>query len=571
MGMAATRVVERALAAVGDLQEAPSRFEPAVDVVNGGVLWAVPALLANGLLRHSAKYFRLPKGFYSLLHIFLLLAFMALDRIKSVEQLRYAPPGELGKLLGLDRIPEVRTLRKKLAVLARREEVGQWSAQLSRQWMEGDPEAAGVLYVDGHIRRYHGSRTKLPRRYVARERLCLRGTTDYWVNDQTGRPFFVVTTPFTAGLLDTLRQDIIPRLLRDVAHQPTDEQLAGNPWLARFGMVFDREGYSPDFFREMWGLRIACQTYNKYPKDDWALGEFHEVAVALPHGQSVTMTLAERGTRLSNGLWVREIRKLAESGHQIAVVSTDYLSETALVGGHMFTRWSQENFFKYMIHHFDIDRLVEYETEPADETKRVVNPAYRMLDSQIKSKAATRARKLAAFGQLHLAHTLSEREIADYERKKGALREEIELLENTLAQLKAQRKETDRHIALGQLPQSERFAQLAPVRKQLMDTIRMIAYRAETAMALLVRDTLARTDDARALLREIFTTEADLIPNDQDHTLTVRLHHLTNPLSDQAARALAAHLNESETLYPGTNLRLIFKLVSDQNPPDQEF
>jgi hypothetical protein len=252
-------------------------------------------------------------------------------------------------------------------------------------------------------------------------------------------------------------------------------------------------------------------------------------------------------------------------------VSTDYLSATTAVGGHMFTRWSQENFFKYMIQHFAIDRLVEYQTEPADETKRVVNPAYRALESRIKSKTATVVRRQAAFGQLHLTEHLSEREIADYERKKGVLREEIEFLENDLVQLKTQRRETPRHIALGQLPEPERFAQLAPVRKQLMDTIRMVAYRAETALALLVRDVLRRTDDARALVREIFTTEADYIPNDQDHTLTVRLHHLTNALSDQAARFLAAHLNESETLYPGTNLRLIFKLVSDENPPSQEF
>jgi hypothetical protein len=77
--------------------------------------------------------------------------------------------------------------------------------------------------------------------------------------------------------------------------------------------------------------------------------------------------------------------------------------------------------------------------------------------------------------------------------------------------------------------------------------------------------------DGRSLLREIFTTETDLIPNYGDHTLTVRLQHLTKALPDQAARALAVHPNESETHYPGTNLRLIFKLVSDENPPSQEF
>jgi hypothetical protein len=563
MGMACTRVVERACAAVGDLEEAPSRFEPSLDVSCGGVLWALPALLQNGLLRHTGEHFSLPKGYYSLVQIFLLLAFMALSRIKTVERLRYSPPGELGKLLGLDRIPEVRTLRKKLALLSQREEVGQWSGRLSREWMEADPEAAGILYVDGHIRRYHGHKTALPRRYVARERLCLRGTTDYWVNDQIGRPFFVVTTPFTAGLLDTLRNDIVPRLLNDVPDQPSDEQLRANPYLSRFTMVFDREGYSPDFFREMWALRIACQTYNKYPKDDWPLGEFTDVCVAMPHGHAVDMQLAERGTRMPNGLWMREIRKLSESGHQTSVLATDYLREAGEVGAHMFTRWSQENFFKYMIQHFDIDHLIEYQTEPADETRQVVNPAYRKLESGIKSKAATRARRAAAFGQLHLNEPLSEKHVAAYEREKAALREEIEQLDLDLEERKTKRRQTPRHIALGQLPEDQRFAQLAPVRKQLIDTIRMVAYRAETAMALSLRDWLGRTDDARPLLREIFRTEADLIPDYANGTLTVRLHHLTNAMSDAAARTLAATLNESATRYPGTDLRLIYKLVSD--------
>jgi len=572
MGMACTRVVERACAAVGELQEAPSVFEPALDVSGGGVLWALPALLANGLLRHTKQYFSLPKGFYSLAQIFILLAFMALGRIRSVEQLRYAPPGEHGKLLGLDRIPEVRTLRKKIKHIARREEVGQWSGELSRQWMEADPKAAGILYVDGHVRLYHGKKTKLPRRYVSRERLCLRGTTDYWVNDQIGRPFFVVTTPFTSGLLEALRDDIVARLLEDVPGQPTQEQLDANPLLHRFIIVFDREGYSPEFFREMWdNHRIACQTYHKYPKDDWSDSEFREVLVDMPHGHRVKMKLAERATRMRNGLWMREIRKLTETGHQTSVLSTDYISDAGGIGGHMFTRWSQENFLKYMMKHFDIDRLIEYRTEPADETKLVVNPAYRKLVSQIKSRAATLARRLAAFGRIHLTEGLSEKEIARYERKKGGLKEEIDFLQRDLERLKEKRKETPRHLALGQLPKEKRFAQLAPARKQFIDTIRMIAYRAETAMAIALRDIVGRGDDARPLLREIFTTEADLIPNYDEKTLTVRLHHLTNAMSDRAARFLAERLNDTEVKYPGTELRLIYKLVSDTIPASQEF
>ncbi|MCX5757183.1 MAG: hypothetical protein NTU83_01490 [Candidatus Hydrogenedentes bacterium] len=173
---------------------------------------------------------------------------MALARIRTVEQLRYSATGEWGALLGLDRIPEVRTLREKVNVLAQPGAVGQWSGLLSREWMEGAPDAAGVLYVDGHVRVYHGSQTALPRRYVSRERLCLRGTTEYWVNDRQGRPFFVVSTPFTDGLLVQLRDVIVPRLLGEVPHQPSDAALEADPYLSRFTLVFDREGYSPAFF-----------------------------------------------------------------------------------------------------------------------------------------------------------------------------------------------------------------------------------------------------------------------------------------------------------------------------------
>jgi len=567
MGMGCTRVVERVLASVGKLSGAPSRFETAVDVAQGGVLWALPALLSNGLLRRLGPHFSLPKGFYSLVHIFLLLGYMALCRIKTNEQLRYQPPGEWGLLLGLDRIPEVRTLRDKLKHLSDQGQVESWAAALSQEWMEADPEAAGVLYVDGHVRVYHGKKTKLPRRYVSRERLCLRGMSDYWVNDRQGRPFFVIPTPFTSGLLDMLRTQIVPRLLEEAPGQPTPEALEADPLLARLTLVFDREGYSPEFFRDMWTEhRIACITYHKYPKEDWSEQEFAEQEAMLPHGERVKMKLAERGSYVGDrqkGLWVREVRKQTDSGHQVAVIGTDFKSDVGEFGLRMFARWSQENFFHYMLQQFNIDALAEYRVEESDETKRVVNPAYRQLESQIKTQAGKLSRKVREFGELSLKPDPPPEEMATYERKKGDLREDIECLERDLDRLKTTRKETDKHLPLGELPEADRFKQLTTTRKQLVDTIKLIAYRAETAMAGLVRESLAHRDEARALLQEIYRTEADLIPDAGTQTLTVRLHHLANPLSDRAARALAEHLNATDTVYPGTNLLLRYELVSD--------
>lgn len=244
MGTACTRVEERTFAAFGVCEGATVRFESCLDVPKGGVLCALPALLANGLLEGAEKLLGTVKGYYTTFHILLLLAFMALCRIKTMEKIRGHAPGEFGKLLGLDRVPEVRCLRNKIDDLSAGSTAEQWAVHLSKHWMNTDTDSAGTLYIDGHVRVYHGGLTKPPRRYVSRERLCLRGTTDYWVNDAIGRPFFVVGKTVDPGLLKTLQGDIVPRLLTDIPVQPSDQELIANPqidyYLDEFTFCFNR-------------------------------------------------------------------------------------------------------------------------------------------------------------------------------------------------------------------------------------------------------------------------------------------------------------------------------------------
>lgn len=569
LGMGCTRVEERVAAAFGKLKEARVEFSFALDVRFGGVLFALPALLINGLLRHSEKHFSLPNGFYGLSRIFILIAFMALCRIKSIEGLRRCPPGDLGKLLGLDRVPEVRTLREKLEHLCERGDVSEWSADLSRDWMAGNPDLAGYLYVDGHVRVYHGRQTKLPKRYVARERLCLRGTTDYWVNDALGQPFFCVNAPVNPGLLEMIRREIVPRLEQDVANQPSEAELEANPWLFRFALIFDREGYSPNFFLEMLKKRIVCYTYRKYQREDWDRDEFSKHEVKFPDGEIVEMELAERGSLLGRKIWVREIRKLTHSGHQTALVTTDFLSDAARIAGSMFSRWSQENFFKYMMQHFGIDKLLEYKTDPIAETTRVVNPAYRELDGKIRSNNSKLARRKAKFGAIVLEGELEKKKVKEYERQKAELQDEISFLQKQTDELKVRRKECPRHISFAELPEGEQFSALANDKKQIVDTIKMIAYRAETALAKLIKPYMTDKREARSLLRQIFASEADLKPDEENKTLTVSLHNLTNPVSDRIVRNLCQEINATKTIFPGSNLRLVYKLVSDQIRPNQ--
>jgi hypothetical protein len=81
-------------------------------------------------------------------------------------------------------------------------------------------------------------------------------------------------------------------------------------------------------------------------------------------------------------------------------------------------------------------------------------------------------------------------------------------------------------------------------------------------MASTVREKLKRSDDARALLRQIYDTEADLMPDLESKTLTVHLHHLTQAAHDTAVRYLCDELTAAETIFPGTDLRLVYKLGS---------
>jgi hypothetical protein len=564
MGYGATRSLDRVAAAMGALESTSVEFQDTCDVAQGGVLLALPALLAEGLLRYSPDRYKLPDGFYGIDSIFLLLGLMALARIRSLEQLRYEPPGEWGKLLGLDRIPEVRTLRAKLKLLCR--DLGramQWNVELAKQWIALQKDTDLYFYCDGHVRVYHGDQTALPRHYAARERLCLRATTDYWINAMDGQPFLYVNKEVDPGLIATLKQDVIPWLEASVGKRPEQErQLAEDPRAHWFTLVFDREGYSPEFFEQMRRKRIAVLSYHKYPKEDWSAAEFTSHSVSGAGGETLTLKLAERGTQLSNKLWVREIRKLTDSGHQTSILTTNLKAPMTALAVSLFARWSQENFFRYMREHYGLDRLVEYGTEPVPDAIQVVNPEWRKLDSQIRSRTSQRYRLTAQFGALALSEQPSPSEVDRFQQRKGQLQEEIQHLGMEVDQLKQQRQQTAHHIPVKSLPDKDRFTRLRTERKHFVDTIKMIAYRAETSLASLLREHLARSDDARALLRQIFNNEADLVPDLATKTLTVKVHHLAQAAHDQAIEQLCATLNATQTIFPGTELTLVFKVGS---------
>jgi transposase len=159
---ASDRTFDRQLAYLGLLDDAAPIFREGSSVPGAGVLLALPYVVESGLFRISRKlYGEIGPAFYGLRTTLLTLVLMALLRIKRPEQLKERDPAAFGRLLGLDRAPEVKTLRRRLTRLAAYHCAEQLGAELARLRVDQRGQLMGFLYVDGHVR-------ALPRGYCPR-------------------------------------------------------------------------------------------------------------------------------------------------------------------------------------------------------------------------------------------------------------------------------------------------------------------------------------------------------------------------------------------------------------------
>ena len=565
MGRAARDVEGRTLASAGLLTEATPVFaEPATAVANGGVLAALPMLVREGLLGAANRLFRLPAGFYGLTTILLFVACMTLARVRNPESLRYQAPGEWGAILGLDRCPETKTLRRKLRLLASAEHtVRDWQSALARTWATEHEDDWATLAVDGHVKVYAGRNGRLPKHFVARQKLCMPASVSYWINALGGTPLLCLHKALDPKLIKAIEQDVVPHLqqLGVIPEAPPDltKPQAGAPALT---LVFDREGWSPDLFKRLARRGIACITWHKnFKGEDWPEKDFRtlEVPIHGPAGASATtVDLAEQPIVLSNRLTVRQIRRRLANGRQVPLITTHPQMPLHQVAGAMFSRWSQENFFKYMREQFNLDSLPTHDLAPLDSDTQVVNPVRRALDKTIRQ---ARSRLAAARNLLAVALKQHRRDTAT------RLEADAQALDERLDGLKQERTDTPTHVRAGDLPEQDKLDALPVGGRLFLDVVRMIAYRAETRMMVPVITTQGKKPNARRLLRSLLTSDANIIPEPAKGILRIQLLGLGSDACDRMLTPLVEELNGTNTIYPGTELRLVYELAG--NPPPE--
>jgi transposase-like protein/helix-turn-helix protein len=542
------RSMDRLLAAMGLLDDALPLFAPTRSLPRAGVLLAIPALVASGLLSTAEKiYGSLGPAFYGLRTTLVAYVLLALLRIPRPEALKEYPPGELGRIVGLDRMPEVKTLRRKLARLASLQGSYRLGREMARQRIAERGKVLGFLYIDGHVRAYHGKHT-ISKVYVTRMHLAAPATTDYWVNDQRGDPLFVVTadanpamTRMLVPVLSEVRELLGPRRHSTV--------------------VFDRAGWSPKLFRDLLAMSFDVLTYRKGRTPHISEKRFAWHKARLD-GRQVRYLLHDQPVRFLKGkLRLRQVTRLTRTGHQTPIVTSRWDLRAIVVAHRMFERWRQENFFKYLREEYLIDALADYQVEPDDPRRSVPNPARKAVEREIHT-ARIHLRKLRqGYGKTAIDYVHGRtRNVDAFESAEKKIRTAIDKTTDRIKKLKVRCESLPTRVPLADARRGQELVKLSTERKHLTNVLKMIAFQVESDLVELVRPHYKRVEDeGRTLIQSALQDAADIEPTDDQ--LRITLAPLSSTHRSRVLELLCEVLNKTNTLFPGTQLRMRYSVA----------
>ena len=551
---------ERVLARFGLLGEgAAPVFTPGARYPLAGLLIALPALADTGLVACARQvYGRIRDGYYSLDTVLVHLVLQALLREPRAEGATRVPPPAMGRILGLDRAPEVKTIRRKIAELAAAGKAADLQMTIARYRAQASPDDLAFMYIDGHTRAYFGKR-EVQKMHVARLKFPGPATEETWVTDGAGDPLLVVMAEPSASLAAQIKE-LLPRL----------RQIAGED--RKPILCFDRGGWSPDLFAGIIDARFDLLTYRKASAGEDIPGlppdAFTTAVHAGDDGREHRYELADgtvditvtAGTHKGRVLTLRQVTRL-DKGRQIRILTTRQASSmppAAAVYG-MGSRWREENYFRYGRAHFALDALDTYAVTAEDPGRKVPSPEKKKAAAVVKTAkkdlAAAQATRDAKLTRMRTPAPGQETLITNQQLAK--LDAPVTAARQRLADAQAAAKAIPAKIPLSQ--HNPDMVRLDTETKLITHAIRMAAYNTETILARALNGAYARADDeAYALIREALTTSGDIIPGPAG--LTIRLDPLSAPRRTRALAALCKQLTATATKYPGTGLTLRYEV-----------
>src|SRR5680860_32564 len=531
---AADRCGERAAARWGQLKAAEPVFAPAARVPLAGLLLAIPALEATGLLSCATTVFGcLPNGFYGLDTMLLEGVLRALAGEPRAEGATRIDPAALGRVLGLDRGPEVKTIRRKITALAatgRAEELlAAMAAAHVARLDKTNPDLLAVFYVDGHVRAYQGAR-KVAKTHLSRLKFPAPATVETWVSDASGDPVLVVMAAPGASLAMELR-----RLLPDLRRAVGDDR--------RVLVGFDRGGWSPALFAHMdaqgfdvlsgrkgFAENLEADLFTDLTYTDQT-GRSHawrvaDTTVDLPTDNEQVFTMRQVTLIVANNKTGRQEHG-QDSTRQIHILTTRADLPVEQVIYRMGSRWRQENYFRYARMHFDLDSHDAYATTEDDPTRLVPNPAKKKAHKKVLAARARYDRALAGTDAtlLQAVSPPPGQSVVITNAAHDELTADLRDAESNLDTAQAAHRAIPARLPLAQANPGQQVLDIQT--KLITHAIRIAAFNTATALARAIRvhTGYARANhEAHALVRQALTASGDIDPG--DGVLTVRLDPL---------------------------------------------
>jgi len=250
------------------------------------------------------------------------------------------------------------------------------------------------------------------------------------------------------------------------------------------------------------------------------------------------------------------VRKKGEK--QTFILTNDFERSIPQIATLMFNRWSQENFFKYMVREYHLDSLLSYLAEESSEVVMVKNPeraenrwAKKELEKELQQTEHFLAEKLTVSRKRALSQRMRKKIQKSHERTAE--------IKESLKQLNTQYRQMPEKIPASKLGDSRAREILYQEKKMLVDSLKLLAYNAEEwLLDILAKEYNDSRDFRRVLL--LIMKQPGAIQRIDDDYLLIQLDSLHNPRYQRAAEYLCEKINQMKVPAPSGRGTMLFEV-----------
>jgi hypothetical protein len=460
----------------------------------------------------------------------------------TIEQFKHLTAACAGPLAGLAVLPDLRTLRPRLAAIADRCDPAEIQAMFAAAMLAAEPCASGVYYVDDHFVPYTGAKP-VGMGWNNKRGRAEKGRADTHVTAHDGRAVCFVTGE-PSGLTVTL-----PLALAEL-------KKAAGPG-ARIMLGFDRGGAYPQVFRHCRKEDVHWVTYRRAP-------------LAVPAGLPVLTTITAGG-RTRQVAWAEETVQIKDYGQarqitlfehgQVAlqILTSDTDACPAEILSWLKSRWREENFLKYASENYGIDAICDYIAAIETNTKIIGNPARKTANTAVRQAEAALAR-----AQQDLAAMLRDPAVPASDKNTRlipAAQKNITRAERALAAARTARDKIPAKLPASEIDPDARRALLRAGRRGLQMVLRLLAHNAEHWLSNHLNAYLRDDDEYRAITRETIIRGLAGTITYTPAAITVTLQEPDTPRVTRALKLLLDEISHTPPSLPGDTRPITYQLT----------